>query len=315
VDATDEPPRHGIGTQRPQNTPSTEEDRRRTSPATTTQSEADGRTRTGDPFSTSENLATGSDDMRLTLVRNATLILELAGVRLLVDPMVAPVGALPAVDPATDDRRNPLVGMPMDASELVEQLDAALVTHLHRDHFDADAAERLPPDTLIATQPDSAPILRWMGFQRVTEEPILEIGGLRLTRTAGRHTLDGRLANTLGPVCGFAVEARGEPRVLIAGDSVWCDELAAALRDRRPDVIVVNAGAARIGGSLPISMDAADVIRTARAAPRGTLVAVHLEALSHCPMRRAELIAELRAADLEARVSVPEDGGVLDFNS
>jgi hypothetical protein len=62
-------------------------------------------------------------------------------------------------------------------------------------------------------------------------------------------------------------------------------------------------------------MDTADLIRRARAAPRATLVAVHLDALSHCPMRRAELVAELPVADLVAHVSVPEDGGVLDFNS
>ena len=69
--------------------------------------------------------------------------------------MLAPVGALPAVDPETDGRRNPLVPIPADPSNLVEGLDAALVTHLHRDHFDADAAERLPPDTVIVTQPDA----------------------------------------------------------------------------------------------------------------------------------------------------------------
>jgi L-ascorbate metabolism protein UlaG (beta-lactamase superfamily) len=253
--------------------------------------------------------------MRLTLVRNATLILEVGGERLLVDPMLAPVGALPAVDPATDGRRNPLVPIPSDPSELVEGLDAALVTHLHRDHFDADAAELLPRDTVIVTQPDSAPILRWMGFRAVVETRRAAIGSVHVTRTGARHTLDPDLTDVLGPTCGFALQAPGEPLLLVAGDSVWCEELAAAVRDHRPDVIVVNAGAARIGRSMAISMTAEDVVRTAQAAPRAAVVAVHLEALSHCPMRRAELRSYLRSVDLERRVLVPDDGQTLDLDT
>jgi len=251
--------------------------------------------------------------MQLTLIRNATLMLELAGQRLLVDPMLAPVGALPAVDPETDDRRNPLVPLPRDASELVERLDAALVSHLHRDHFDPDAAELVPRDTLVVTQPDSAPILRWMRFRAVVEAPRAAVGSVRITRTPARHTLDPGLEGSLGPTCGFALEAPQEPRLLVAGDCVWCDELAAAIRDHRPDVIVVNAGAARIGASMPISMTADDVIRTAGAAPWATVVAVHLEALSHSPMRREQLRSELRSAELEGRVLVPDDGQTLDL--
>lgn len=251
--------------------------------------------------------------MRLTLIRNATLMLEAAGQRLLVDPMLAPAGALPAVDPETDSRRNPLVPLPRDPSELIDDLDAVLVSHLHRDHFDADAAELLPPDAVLVTQPDSAPMLRSMGFRAVIETPRAAIGDLRASRTAARHTLDPDLTDVLGPTCGFALEAPAEPRLLVAGDCVWCEELATAMHDHRPDVIVVNAGAARIGRSMPISMTADDVIRTAQAAPRATVVAVHLEALSHCPMRRAELRSALRSADLEGRVLVPDDGETLEL--
>jgi L-ascorbate metabolism protein UlaG (beta-lactamase superfamily) len=251
--------------------------------------------------------------MRLTLVRNATLVLEMGAKRLLVDPMLAPVGALPAVDRETDGRRNPLVPLPSDPSEIVDGLDAVLVSHLHRDHFDADAAELLPRDTTIITQPDSAPILRWMGFRAVLETASAAIGTVRVTRTPARHTLDPELTEVLGPTCGYALEAPGEPRLLVAGDCVWCDQLAAALRDHRPDVIVVNAGAARIGGSMPISMTAEDVIRTAQSAPGAAVIAVHLEALSHCPAPREELRSELRSLDLKRRVFVPDDGETLDL--
>jgi L-ascorbate metabolism protein UlaG (beta-lactamase superfamily) len=244
----------------------------------------------------------------LTLLRNASLLLEVGGQRLLVDPMLAPVGALPAVDPETDSRRNPLVPLSIDPTALVHGLDAALVTHLHRDHFDADAAERLPLDTLLVTQPESAPVLRWMGFSNVRDTQSLTLGSVQITRTPARHTLDPELTDALGPTCGFALTAPGEPRLLVAGDCVWCDELATAVHDQRPDVIVVNAGAARIGSSMPISMTADDVLRTAQAAPEATVIAVHLEALSHCPMRREELRSKLRGTDVEQRVLIPRDG-------
>jgi L-ascorbate metabolism protein UlaG (beta-lactamase superfamily) len=251
--------------------------------------------------------------MRLTLVRNATLVVEIGAQRFVVDPMLAPVGALPAGDPDTDDRRNPLVPLPIDPSALVEGLDAVLATHLHRDHFDADATERFPSDMRILTQPDSAPILRWMGFRDVRDNSTLTLGSVRIVRTAARHTLDPELADVLGPTCGFALTAPGEPRLLVAGDCVWCDELAIAVRDQRPDVIVVNAGAARIGGSMPISMTADDVIRTAQAAPEATVVAVHLEALSHCLMGREELRSKLRRAAIEPRVLMPADGETVEL--
>lgn len=47
--------------------------------------------------------------MRVRLIRNATLSVELAGRRLLVDPMLDPAGARPPVENTLPERRNPLV--------------------------------------------------------------------------------------------------------------------------------------------------------------------------------------------------------------
>ncbi len=73
----------------------------------------------------------------------------------------------------------------------------------------------------------------------------------------------------------------------------------------RPDVAVVNAGVARFLDSGPIVTDAEDVRRVVERVPR--VVAVHLEALNHCPLTRAEL----RAAVPEALV--PADGETLEL--
>jgi L-ascorbate metabolism protein UlaG (beta-lactamase superfamily) len=91
--------------------------------------------------------------VRLTLIRNATLRLEIAGRRLLVDPMLDDVGARPPVEDTPNPRRNPLVPLPVPAEEVVRDLDAVLVTHLHRDHLDDTAASLLPRNVPVGGDP------------------------------------------------------------------------------------------------------------------------------------------------------------------
>ncbi|MGZ4388419.1 MAG: MBL fold metallo-hydrolase [Gaiellaceae bacterium] len=240
--------------------------------------------------------------MRVTLLRNATLLVELAGRRILVDPMLGPVGSYPAIENTPRPRPNPLV--PLPAVEL-EPLDAVIVTHLHRDHYDATAAETLRKELPVLTQAPSAERLRADGFSDVRPvEDELDWDGVLFARTGGRHG-HGAVAEAMGPVSGFVLSAAGEPTLWIAGDTVWCDEAADALERHRPDVAVVNAGAAQFLDSEPITMDAADVARVVEAGPQ--VVAVHMEAINHCLLSRAEL----RAAVPEALC--PGDGATLEL--
>jgi hypothetical protein len=148
---------------------------------------------------------------------------------------------------------------------------------------------------LSPCQPADAQRLRALGLDARPIEQELYWNGLRLARTGGRHSLDPSVEPALGPISGFVL---GD--LYIASDSVWCDEVAAALARWQPRIAVVNAGAARFLGSGPISMTAADVAEVTARVP--VTVAVHLEAMNHCPMTRAEL----RAAVPDALVL--EDG-------
>jgi len=246
--------------------------------------------------------------MRLRLIRNATLHVRLAGRCVLVDPMLDPAGARPPVPNTPDPRRNPLVELPEPAEIVVKGLDAALVTHLHRDHLDDTAIELLPNDLPIFGQPEDVETLRGHGFTDV--RPVadaLEWDGVRITRTAGRHGT-GRIGEEMAPVSGFVVAAEGEPVLYVAGDTIWCDEVAAALDEHRPAAVVVNAGAARFLEGDPIVMTADDVVAVARRAPEARVVVVHLEAINHCPLTRADLHQRLHEEELTDRVTVPEDG-------
>jgi len=101
--------------------------------------------------------------------------------------------------------------------------------------------------------------------------------------------------------------APGEPTVYIAGDTVLCDEVRAAVAEYQPDYIVVNASAAQFNEGGPIVMDNDDVAALSREVPDATIVAVHFETVSHSTQTRADL----RALNLP-NVVVPDDGATLD---
>ena len=243
--------------------------------------------------------------MRLRLIRNATLELDYAGRRLLVDPMLDPAGARGPVANTPNDRRNPLVALPEPAKAIAARAEVLLVTHLHADHLDDTAVGLLAGDRPVLCQPPDEATLRERGF--TDARPVAEaarLDGIEVARTGGRHGT-GEIAEMLAPVSGFVLRAEGEPTVYVAGDTIWCEEVRAALDEHAPDVVVVNAGGARFNQGDPIVMTAEDVVATARHAA-GHVVAVHLEAINHCLETRADLRARLDAEGVD--VSVPADG-------
>ena len=249
--------------------------------------------------------------MRLRLIRHATLLVELADRCVLVDPMLDPAGARPPIENTPNDRRNPLCELPEPAELLARNLDAVLVTHLHADHLDQTAVDLLAKDLPVLCQPPDEGVLRDRGFIDLRPiEAAGELGDISVARTEGRHGT-GEIAEMLAPVSGFVLRALGEPTLYVAGDTVWCDEVAAALDAHRPDVVVVNAGGARFTKGDPITMTAEDIAAVAARAPEAQVVAVHLEAINHCLQTRADLRQRLHVDGLEQRVTVPEDGALV----
>jgi len=249
--------------------------------------------------------------MRLRLIRHATLLVDLAGRRLLVDPMLDPAGARPPVANTPNDRRNPLCELPEPAEVLVSRVDAVLVTHLHADHLDETAVDLLPKEVPLLCQPPDEGVLRDRGFADVRPVPAeLDWDGVAVRRTGGRHGT-GAIGDAMAPVSGFVLAAPGEPVLYLAGDTIWCDEVRAALEEHEPDVVVVNAGGARFNQGDPITMDADGVVAVARHAARATVVVVHLEAVNHCLETRADVRQRVHREGLDGRVTVPEDGALV----
>src|SRR5680860_439537 len=205
--------------------------------------------------------------MNYTLIRNATAVLAIGGSRFLIDPMLDPAGARPAIENTPNQYPNPLVPLPAGWEETIADVDAYVITHLHKDHFDEMAAATISKGPPLFCQPEDVERHRATGFRDIRPvEDEAAFDEVRLVRTAAEHGT-GELGKLMAPVSGFVFDAPNDSRTYLAGDTVWCDAVAATIERHKPEVIVLHAGGARFLDGGPIVMTAEDVARVHRAAP------------------------------------------------
>ena len=249
---------------------------------------------------------------RMLQVRNATVQINYAGVRFLIDPMLADQGAYPGFPgSAMSHLRNPLVPLPVPASALMD-VDAVIVTHTHLDHWDEAAQRALPKAMPIFAQNETdAETIRGQGFTEVRVlDASTQFRGVSLARTGGHHGRDEILKAIpmLDPVCGVVLSKPGHKTVYLAGDTVWNDEVSTAITQHRPDIIILNAGYAQIIDLGPILMGPQEILTVSKAAPQARLIATHMEAVNHCILSRADLKAFAEREGFVSNLDIPGDG-------
>lgn len=249
--------------------------------------------------------------MKIRLLRNATMRLSYAGVSWLTDPYLAPRFSRPSF---TGRSPNPLVALPCSPEEAVAGIDAAIVSHLHSDHFDPAARALLPKAVSLFCQPGDREEIQREGFTHVLSvEESERWREVAIHRVPCRHG-SGEILQEMGQASGFVLQASGEPCVYWAGDSIWCDEVAQAITRFAPRVIITHSCGAVWGKGALIVMDAAQTIEVCRAAPRSTIIAVHMEALDHGTVSRRELREQAeRAGITPQRLRIPLDGEEIEL--
>ncbi len=257
---------------------------------------------------TPQSGAAPANGARLQLMRNATSIIRYGGKVLLLDPLLGDAGILAPINNTPNPKRNPLVPLPIPASQVVTGADATLLTHTHFDHWDDAARELLPKARTIVVQPSDKARVEQAGFTDVRAiESTMTWEGITFARTGGQHGR-GAVGQRMGTVSGYVLSRAGSPTIYIAGDTIWCPEVAGAIKAHKPDVIVVNAGEAQFLEGGPIIMGVDDVVNVCQAAPGATVVAVHMEAINHCLLTRDGLRAGLANAAVKSTVLIPRDG-------
>ena len=259
--------------------------------------------------------------MKITQLRNATLIVHIGNRHILVDPMLAPQGALPPLRLLDGKRlRNPTVDLPAEAAAALTQVTHCLITHCqkgHFDHLDGYGKQWLRDRQIpVICTPHDAGYLRKRGLNvqpldgHDQPQPFFE-GRIRTVRCTHGEGVVGRM---MEHGVGYFVEIPGEPSLYLAGDTILTPRVRAFVGQHQPDVSVVPAGGARfdLGGDIIMGID--DVISFTQLSI-GTVIANHLEAISHCPVTRTALLAAARRAGVSQRLRTPADGQTLELHA
>jgi L-ascorbate metabolism protein UlaG (beta-lactamase superfamily) len=155
--------------------------------------------------------------MKVTYIGHATLLLEMAGVRLLTDPNFDPkLGRLlPRVSPP---------GIALDA---LPKLDGVLLTHAHADHLSFESLDRLPHDLPLIAPPVVARWLRRMGYGHAVDlEPgaSVAIGELSIHAEAATHRGNRYLIDRWRSAANMYLLETGDETCFFAGDTALVDD-------------------------------------------------------------------------------------------
>lgn len=174
--------------------------------------------------------------MQFTQIRNATLKINYAGKKILIDPWLAEKGAVPGFGGTINDHiRNPTSELPMPVNEIVD-VDAVILTHDHPDHWDEAAKNAIPKDMPFFVQHEKdAQAVKSAGFSnvRVLGESN-DYEGITLIKTPGQHGKPKVLEDMkdlLGEVSGIVFKHPDEKTLYIAGDTVWCQAVEDSLKN------------------------------------------------------------------------------------
>ncbi|MBC8988446.1 MBL fold metallo-hydrolase [Pedobacter sp. N36a] len=247
----------------------------------------------------------------LQLVRNATLIIEYGGKKILVDPMLSQKGA---IESWAGIQKNPTVDLIMPVNEIVKDVDLVLVTHTHDDHFDKAASKILDKSIELLHQPADKEFFEKEGFKNaaVLKDNMLW-NDISIHRVEGQHG-SGEILKMMGKTSGFVLKAKNQPTVYIVGDAIWTDDVKKNIKKFDPDYIVVNSGGARIQGyeNTPIIMDEAQTMALIGESGKAKVIAVHMDALDHCRTTRSSLIQKAAEFNIGTdKLLIPQDGEVI----
>jgi len=249
--------------------------------------------------------------MQIQLIRSATLRMTYDNRVFIIDPYLAPKHSQ---EPLIGKSRNPLVDLPYPPEDFLADIEMALISHLHPDHFDSLAQQLLPQDIPLYCQPGDQHQIKEAGFSNIMiVDGSVNWHGLTITRTPGQHGNE-VWATRMGSVCGFIFRADNEPTIYWAGDTIWYEAVQQIVLETEPDIIITHSSGASFEDGHPIIMDGQQTMEVCRTAPQSIVIATHMETFDFDTVSRKDLRALAEAEAIESRqLLIPADGETLLF--
>lgn len=242
------------------------------------------------------------------LIRNATLIIEYNGKKILLDPMLSPKGA---IESWAGIQTNPTVELKMPVSDIIKGVDLVMVSHTHDDHFDKAASKLLNKSIELINQPADKGFFEKEGFINASVLQDHKLwNGINIHRIEAEHG-SGEVLKMMGKTSGFILKAKNQPTVYIVGDAIWTDGIRKTIEKFKPDYIIVNSGGALIKGyeNTPIIMNEEQTMALIGASGKAKVIAVHMDALDHCRTTRKSLSQKATESKIAAdKLIIPKDG-------
>jgi L-ascorbate metabolism protein UlaG (beta-lactamase superfamily) len=244
--------------------------------------------------------------VRLTHIGGPTLLIEVAGRRLLTDPTFDPPGQHYAFGWGTSSDK---VAGPAIAPDDIGPIDAVLLSHDHHDdNLDPAGRALLPSAGTVVTTESGAGRLgggaRGLAPWASTRLEAADRPAIEVIATPCRHGPP--LSHALvGDVIGFALRWDGQQDgvLWISGDTVLYDGVREVAR-LKIDTAVLHLGGVRfpVTGPLRYTMTAAGVVELCRLLKPRTVVPIHYEGWSHFKQGRDAIEAVLAdAPDIAVR--------------
>jgi len=249
-------------------------------------------------------------ELSITLVGGPSVLIEMAGLRILTDPTFDPPGQYESRGIVLEKTAGPAVS----AAE-IGAVDAVLLSHdQHFDNLDhAGRAFLANAKTTFTTKAGATRLRAARGLAPWEEATIQGHDGRRMfvTATPARHGPAG-IEPMSGEVTGFVlgVDQPGDA-VYVTGDTVWYEGTAEVARRFSPRVVIVFAGSAKARGPFRLTMDNNDAIESAYAFPQARIICVHNHGWKHFTETQEDAVKAFGSLGVSSRLQTLEMGRPL----